>query len=37
MYSRTRSLTASQAERMHKGVSNVDSTTNSMEMPSTPM
>ena len=37
MYSRTRSLIASQLARMQIGVSTVDSSTNSTEMPSTPI
>ena len=37
MYSRTRVVTASQLARMQIGVSAVDSSTNSTEMPSTPI
>ena len=36
MYSLTRVFTALQAERMHSGVSRVESSTNSTEIPSTP-
>ena len=37
MYSRTRVFTLSHDARMQSGVSSVDSSTNSTEMPSTPM
>ena len=37
MYSRTRVVIASQEARMQIGVSAVESSTNSTEMPSTPM
>ena len=37
MYSRTRVCTASQEDRIQMGVSSVASSTNSTEMPSTPM
>ena len=37
MYSATRSLIDSQLARMQNGISPPVSTTNSMEMPSTPM